>query len=393
MKMKPLMEGWRKYLAEGIEKGKKFEYVVVQTVRQMSGVKPLTGDYYDKWEEWALLSNKTGNLGQMAEDLYNVAKDSGFFTTSDFKNARMQDIGKQRYAGQGRPIEIKTDAIFGKKTISIKMPGDTQADSSKVSAIINKVGAVVDASIEKIEDEVVAENFRKSYEEAFTDEVKNKIIKASEARYLTDRRVKTLINKIENPDPGDNQNYEDILEALKLDRIIDENNKIIKEELKFNSDEITSDIEEAIKSTFAKNGMLTALIKELLTGSAGFKDIPGAAARYLLSPEHAFDLQDKDTIELFSKAIKMRISLKGGRTLNIEGVDSIKKGMGSEISLRWDIKTNDLLNALEEATKILAPSNPLPGVEDLSEQTSVAEKGFEELYDKIQDIMFAAIEK
>jgi hypothetical protein len=252
---------------------------------------------------------------------------------------------------------------------------------------------VVDASIEKIEDEVVAENFRKSYEEAFTDEVKNKIIKASEARYLTDRRVKTLINKIENPDPGDNQNYEDILEALKLDRIIDENNKIIKEELKFNSDEITSDIEEAIKSTFAKNGMLTALIKELLTGSAGFKDIPGAAARYLLSPEHAFDLQDKDTIELFSKAIKMRISLKGGRTLNIEGVDSIKKGMGSEISLRWDIKTNDLLNALEEATKILAPSNPLPGVEDLSEQTSVAEKGFEELYDKIQDIMFAAIEK
>lgn len=384
MNMKPLMEGWRKYLTEGVEKGKKFEYVVVQTVRQISGAELLTGGNYDKWEEWAQLSNKMGNLGQMAQDLYSVAKDSGFFTTSDFKNARMQDIGKQRYAGQGSPIEIKTDAIFGEKTISIKMPGDTQADSSKVSAIINKVGAVVDASIEKIEDEVVAENFRKSYEETFTDEVKNKIIKASEARYLTDRRVKALIN-------SNKKQYEDVLKALKLAQIIDENSKIIKEELRFNSEEITSDIENAIKSTFEKNNMLAALIKELLTGSAGFKDIPGAAAQYLLSPEHAFDLGDEKTIELFSKIVKMRISLKGGRSLKIESIDSIKKGMGAEISLRWDIKTKDLLNALEGA-KILVPSSPLGG-EDLNEQAPAAEKDFEELYDEVQDIMLAAIEK
>ncbi len=30
MKMKPLMESWRKYLTQGAEKGKKFEYVVVR---------------------------------------------------------------------------------------------------------------------------------------------------------------------------------------------------------------------------------------------------------------------------------------------------------------------------------------------------------------------------
>jgi hypothetical protein len=393
MSMKETFEKWRGFLTESAEKGKKFEVVVVQTVRLNSGAEPLTGPEYDNWEQWSKLTSvgDRRTLGNMAQDLYQVAETSGFFKISDFKNARIQDIGKQKYAGEGRRIEIKTDATFGDKTISIKMPGDTQADSSKVSAIISKVGVVVGALIEEIEDDVVAENFRKSYEEAFTDEVKNKIIKASETRYLTDKRVKALIKRIETTDGTKKKTYQDVLGALKLDSIIDENNKIIKEDLKFDPGEITSDIEKAIKSTFADNGMLAALIKELLTGAAGFRDIPGAAAQYLLSPEHAFDLEDEDTIELFSNAIKMRISLKGGRKLNIESIDSIKKGMGSEISLRWDIKKKDLLEAVQEAKLIFAPSLSNAPKMDLSEQATAEEKDFEELYDEIQNIMIAAI--
>lgn len=396
MKMKETLKKWRGFLTESAEKGKKFEVVVVQTVRLNSGAELLTGPSYDKWKQWSKLTTAGDKrtLGEMAQNLYSVAEASGFFTASDFKNAKMQDIGRQKYAGQGRSIEIKTDAIFGSKTISIKMPGDTQADSSKVSAIINKVGVVVDALIDDIEDEVAAENFRKSYEESFTDEARNKIIKASEARYLTDKRVKTLIKRIEKSTNEHQRNlYINALEALKLARIIDENNKIIDEELKFDPEGITVDIEAAIKSTLAENGMLTALIKELLTGAAGFKDIPGAAAQFLLSPEHAFDLEDDKTIELFSNAIKMRISLKGGRRLNIESIDSIKKDLGSEISLRWDIKKTDLLKAIKEAELIFAPSLSQAQQLDLNEQTSVDEKGFEELYDEIQDIMLSTIEE
>lgn len=395
MNMKNTFDSWRGFLTESVEKGKKFEVVVVQVVRLNAGAEVLTGPGYDSWEEWSKLASKKKTLGDMAQELYETAKDSGFFTSSDFKNAKMQDIGKQKYAGQGRPIEIKTDAVFGNKTISIKMPGDTQADSSGVAGIINRVDLVVNSLAEEIDVEVFR-NFRKAYEEAFTDEVKNKIIEASEARYLTDKRVRTLVKRLETAEGTKRKVYQDALEALKLSNIIDENYIIIKDELRFDPKELTSDIEKAIKSTFTENGLLKSLMKELLTGSAGFKEIPGATAEYLLSPEYAFDLEDEDTVEILTNAIKMRISLKGGRKLNIESIDSIKKDMGSEISLRWDIKKTALVEAIESAKAIAAATiadSAKSNEEELNEQASKDEKDFEEIYDDIQDIMLATIEK
>lgn len=394
--MKKTFKSWRGFLTESVEKGKKFEVVVVQVVRLNAGAEVLTGPGYDSWEEWSELASKNKTLGEMAQELYETAKDSGFFTASDFKNAKMQDIGKQKYAGQGKPIEIKTDVMFGNKAISIKMPGDTQADSSGVAGIVTRIGLVVNNLIEEIEDDVVFENFQEAYEEAFTEEVKNKIIKASETRYLTDKRVKTLTKRIETAEGTKKKVYQDVLEALKLENIIDENYKIIDEELRFDPKEITSDIEEAIKSTITENGLLNSLMKELLTGSIGFRDIPGAAAEYLLSPEYAFDLGDENTIEILTNAIKMRISLKGGRRLNIESIDSIKKDMGSEISIRWDIKKQNLIDAIEAAKATAASaitSAAKSHEQELNEQASKDEKGFEEIYDEIQDIMLATIEK
>ena len=70
--------------------------------------------------------------------------------------------------------------------------------------------------------------------------------------------------------------------------------------------------------------------------------------------------------------------------------------MGSEISIRWDIKKQNLIDAIEAAKSNAASavkSAAKSHEQELNEQASKDEKGFEEIYDEIQDIMLATIEE
>jgi len=384
-----LLEMVSEVVLEGKEKGKQFEIVVVQVVRSKSGTDPLTGGVYDGWQKKSEEKSGGKTLGEMANELYDTAVASGFFKESDFQNAKMQDIGKQQYGGIGPKIEIKTDVMFGDKPISIKMPGDTQADSSKISAIISKVQSLA-----------VGEEFEEDYKEIFSEK-KDKIIKASKDRYLTPGRIKSLVKKMDNPDPEkaeEAQKAQEILNSLRTLSIIDETYQIIKKDLVFNKDkkeeiekEIKDYLENALRGNFGK------LIKELLTGAKGFKDVPGAAARYLLSPEYAFDLEDEDTLEMLAGAVKMRVALKGDRKLNIEEIDTIKKTLGSEITLRWDIKKKELLEALKAKKKVelekIEAAKRASGIVSEEKIEQVEEKSYEEIYDDIQDILLPIVEK
>jgi len=381
-----LLEMVSEVVLEGKEKGKQFEIVVVQVVRSKSGADPLAGGVYDGWQKKSEEKSGDKTLGEMANELYDTAVASGFFKESDFQNAKMQDIGKQQYGGIGPKIEIKTDVMFGDKPISIKMPGDTQADSSKISAIISKVQSLA-----------VDEQFEEDYKEIFSEK-KNKIIKASENRYLTPRRIKSLVKKIDNPDPEkaeEAQKAQEILNAFRTLSIIDENYQIIKKDLVFNKEEIEKEIKDYLQG--ALQGNFGKLIKELLTGAKGFKDVPGAAARYLLSPEYAFDLEDEDTLEMLAGAVKMRVALKGDRKLNIEEIDTIKKTLGSEITLRWDIKKKELLEALEAKKKVelekIEAAKRASGTVSEEKIEQVEEESFEEIYDDIQDTLLPIVEK
>jgi len=381
-----LLEMVSEVVLEGKEKGKQFEIVVVQVVRSKSGADPLAGGVYDGWQKKSEEKSGDKTLGEMANELYDTAVASGFFKESDFQNAKMQDIGKQQYGGIGPKIEIKTDVMFGDKPISIKMPGDTQADSSKISAIISKVQSLA-----------VDEQFEEDYKEIFSEK-KNKIIKASENRYLTPRRIKSLVKKIDNPDPEkaeEAQKAQEILNAFRTLSIIDENYQIIKKDLVFNKEEIEKEIKDYLQG--ALQGNFGKLIKELLTGAKGFKDVPGAAARYLLSPEYAFDLEDEDTLEMLAGAVKMRVALKGDRKLNIEEIDTIKKTLGSEITLRWDIKKKELLEALEAKKKVelekIEAAKRSSGTVSEEKIEQVEEESFEEIYDDIQDTLLPIVEK
>jgi hypothetical protein len=363
------------------QKGNDFEVVVVQTVRSLSGADPLTGGLYEGWESKSEKTSRGKTLGEMAEELYTTASGSGFFTPEDFQNAKMQDIGKSPAFGKGSKIEIKTDVFFGDKPISIKMPGDTQADSSKISRLIDNVQSLT-----------LDEEFDEEFKETFA-ELESKIIEYAKRKYLTDTRLTNIKNTAASEDPKDAkeaQRAQEILNAYKNLEIINDTGEIIKEELILDEAEIKKVIEEyldkALKGDFGK------LIKELLTGALAFQGTPGAAAEYLLSPEYAFDLKDEKTIEILSGAIKMRIALKGGRPLGIKEIDSIKRTTGSELTLRWDMKKNLLLEALEKA-KIPA-KQILSGEPPTNEAVAgrVEEESFEEIYDDIQSILLPIVE-
>ena len=276
--------------------------------------------------------------------------------------------------------EIKTDVFFGDKPISIKMPGDTQADSSKIAALIPRVRSIMASS----KNQDIETEFEKEFEETLA-QLENKIINMSKKRYLGDRRVPSLKQTIDNSeDPRAVEKAQQIMNTLKSLGIIDETTEVVKEELSFNKEEIIDTIQEFLNISL--DGDLRALVKELLTGSKAFEKVPGAAAQYLLSPGYAFDLNDEESIDLLLGAIKMRVALKsGGRSLNIKEIDSIKK-IGAEVTLRWDIKSKVLKSLKkikdEEQRKVAKAPGP----------SDTEEKSFEEIWGGVEDALLSNVE-
>jgi len=387
-----LLEMTSEVILENTQKGNDFEVVVVQTVRALSGANPLTGGPYEGWESKSQKTATGGKtLGEMAKELYTTASESGFFTLEDFQNAKMQDIGKSQAYEKGPKVEIKTDVFFGDKPISIKMPGDTQADSSKIAAIIPRVRSVmaggknqdIDPKVEtKVETEV-----EKEFKETLA-KLENKIINMSKNRYLGDGRVPSLEKTIANSkDPKAVEKAQQIINTLKKLEIIDDTASVIREEFSFNKEEVSETIQNFLKMSL--EGDLRALVKELLTGARAFEKVPGAAAQYLLSPDYAFDLNDERSIDVLSAAIKMRIAIKsGGRKLNIEEIDSIKK-IGAELTLRWDIKSN-LLKSLIESLK-QEDGQERAAVRKPPTPSATEEKSFKGIYDDIQDTLLSSV--
>lgn len=392
--MKPLMESWRRYLTEGVEKGKKFEYVVVQTVRQSSGAGLLTGGDYDKWEEWAQLGSKT-TLKILANELYDTAVKSGLFETSDFQNARVTDLGRQRYANQGGRIEVKTDALFGDKTVSIKMSGDTQADTSKLSALQIKASTALNKAVEETEDATIKKVMESVFDN-FSNSQGATIKKLAERRFLGNRRARGLSKALEDPslDPKKREINIRVLEEMKKLALINEEYELINEEYRYDEEKLAGHVKRSLFENFKReDGTLQVLIRELLTGAAGFQHVEGAAAQYLLSPQHAFDLHDDEAIEIFCDSIKLRIALKGDRPLGIKEIDGIRRGLGSEVTARWDIKENLLKEAIKKrannSKKKVEALLSATGEDDIAStplhegEPSYAGDSFDNLYDEL----------
>ena len=96
----------------------------------------------------------------------------------------------------------------------------------------------------------------------------------------------------------------------------------------------------------------SALADELMSGRRAFAGSPGAIADYVLSPEHCFSLVPGDkkyeeAIKVFSEAIKLGVRSKGDRKLG-SAEKGLNIGVGCKVSYRYDIKPQDIEEAMEK---------------------------------------------
>ena len=110
MQMKPLMEGWRRYLREG-QTGTAFEDVVVAVAR---------GD--DPGEKGNLKHKGTSFVELAAQSLAKMGLNPG------------TDPSAEKHAGTGISGDPKTDLIIGGRNISLKLPGAIQFASGEAAS-------------------------------------------------------------------------------------------------------------------------------------------------------------------------------------------------------------------------------------------------------------------
>ena len=196
------------------------------------------------------------------------------------------------------------------------------------------------------------------------------------------------------------QNPKPLIQAYINEGIIDATATFLDDRYYFDTEKLTAEVAARVNAIFQSNDKLwKKLVRELLSGAIGFKDIPGAEAQFILNPEHLFDLTDDKTIDIYGDALSLRVALKGGRKIGIESIDTLKDDSAAKASYRWDIKDNPLKQAIaEEKAKVEAEMRQLasltsaatkPGSfiqmreEESQEQSLDLENMFDRAYDDI----------
>jgi hypothetical protein len=347
------------------EAGKRFEWVVVYQARQRANAAPLSDPEYACCPTWAQQSypakNPKSTLGDLADRSIDLALESGAITMEDLAQADMQTIGRQVPTGGKTKVEIKTDIVFGQKTISVKLSGDVQGQTNEAASTalqMSEVFTEVFKQWEEVEKEVTAHTLAQFKRDL--NKIMAKMKRVGKQVRITPTRVKTLIGKdlkSRNKQVRDKalKRYQALLDS----EIIDAQGKILIQALdqgvweqnhaEYLTREINRllDFDEDFRRTFTD---------EVLTGRRMFRDSPGAAAEYILSPEHFFVLAPgvegyEDSIDIFSKAMTLGIRPKSGRTI-IPGVN-----IGGKPAYRFDIKTKAMaaaikyFNALKKSNK------------------------------------------
>jgi len=345
--------------AKPTEAGKRFEWVVVYKARERAGAAPLSDDEYmcaaNSWAQQPYPKEDSGvTLGELADKAINKALESGAITKKDLEQADMQRMGKQYpFNDENRkPIEIKTDIVFGEKTISVKLSGDVQGQSSEAFSTVQQMNNVFTEVFENWEainkkiDEKVLEQVKKDLEKIFA-----KMKRIGKQVRLTPSRVKTLVDKdLKSSDPKERAKAKKRYDALLAAEIIDKQGEILVQALNQATWEENHRqyMNDAINKLLDQDPDLRrTLTDEILTGRRMFahEGAKGAASEYILSPEHFFVLAPgvegyNDSIDIFSKAMEVDVRPKSGR--KIEGTT-----IGVKPAYRFDLKRKAVEEAIE----------------------------------------------
>ena len=357
------------------EAGKRFEWVVVYRARERAGAAPLSDDEYmcaaNSWAQQPYPNacqflglpkkhksckkpDSEVTLGDLADKAINKALDSGAITMEDLAEANMQTMGEQYpFNDENRkPIEIKTDIVFGDKTISVKLSGDVQGQSSEAFSTVQQMNNVFTEVFENWEainkkiDEKVLEQVKKDLEKTFA-----KMKRIGKQARLTPSRVKTLVDKdLKSSDPKKRAKAKKRYDALLAAEIIDKQGEILIQALnqatwEENHRQYMNDAIKKLIDPEKYPDMRRALTDEILTGRRMFAHAPGAASQYILSPEHFFVLAPgvegyNDSIDIFSQAMEVDVRPKSGR--RIEGTT-----IGVKPAYRFDLKRKAVEEAIE----------------------------------------------
>ena len=393
------------------ELGKPFEYVVVQVAREKAGAKPIDGGDYEKakaggrWRNARFGGKKGKTLEELAEELYDMAskatdsRGAPIFSQEDFQTAKVTEVGKQKYGGGSTKVEIKSDIQFGDKTISLKLPGDVQAGSAEGVTQAEQLNLVLEDYITDAKNQVAKKEAARLRE--LMKESEKEILALAKRKFLgagPRGRAAQFRKEIAALPPGASPSS--LIQAYIKEGIIDATSTFLDDRYYFDTEKLTAEVGARVNAIFQSNDKLwKKLVRELLSGAIGFKDIPGAEAQFILNPEHLFDLTDDKTIDIYGDALSLRVALKGGRKIGIESIDTIKDDSAAKASYRWDIKDNPLKQAIaEEKAKVEAEMRQLasltsaatkPGSfiqmreEESQEQSLDLENMFDRAYDDI----------
>ena len=390
------------------ELGKPFEYVVVQVAREKAGAKPIDGGDYEKakaggvWRNARFGGKKGKTLERLAVELYDMAsKATHLFSQEDFQTAKVTEVGKQKYGGGSTKVEIKSDIQFGDKTISLKLPGDVQAGSAEGVTQAEQLNLVLEDYITDAKNQVAKKEAARLRE--LMKESEKEILALAKRRFLgagPRGRAAQFRKEIAAAKQAGQIFLPPLIQAYINEGIIDETSTFLDDRYYFDTEKLTAEVGARVNAIFQSNDKLwKKLVRELLSGAIGFKDIPGAEAQFILNPEHLFDLNDPKTIDIYGDALSLRVALKGGRKIGIESIDTIKDDSAAKASYRWDIKDNPLKQAIaEEKAKVEAEMRQLasltsaatkPGSfiqmreEESQEQSLDLENMFDRAYDDI----------
>ena len=390
------------------ELGKPFEYVVVQVAREKAGAKPIDGGDYEKakaggvWRNARFGGKKGKTLERLAVELYDMAsKATHLFSQEDFQTAKVTEVGKQKYGGGSTKVEIKSDIQFGDKTISLKLPGDVQAGSAEGVTQAEQLNLVLEDYITDAKNQVAKKEAARLRE--LMKESEKEILALAKRRFLgagPRGRAAQFRKEIAAAKQAGQIFLPPLIQAYINEGIIDETSTFLDDRYYFDTEKLTAEVGARVNAIFQSNDKLwKKLVRELLSGAIGFKDIPGAEAQFILNPEHLFDLTDDKTIDIYGDALSLRVALKGGRKIGIESIDTIKDDSAAKASYRWDIKDNPLKQAIaEEKAKVEAEMRQLasltsaatkPGSfiqmreEESQEQSLDLENMFDRAYDDI----------
>lgn len=352
MQMKQLLENFDRYLNEAtpcekqkpVEAGKRFEWVVVYKARELANAKPLSDPEYACCPQWSNQSYKSSTLGVLAERSIQLALDSGAITMSDLAAANMQRMGKQPSQWGGGKIEIKTDILFGKKTISVKLDGDVQGQTAEAKSTLDQMVAVFDEVLDgwdQVERKAEIETTRLAIAK-----LTKEMTRLGQKARITQSRVRKLVDE-ELTDPKKKEKALKRYNLLLNAEIINETGEIINKELDQglwnlnHSKRLKVQIDHLLDSDPELRRQVT---DEILTGRRMFANAEGAAAEYILSPDHFYVLAPgvegyEDSLNIFSRAMDLGVRGKSGRTV-IRGVS-----IGNKPAYRFDIKAKALAAA------------------------------------------------